>query len=490
MPESALLAERTFEMADQDAFAELSADTNPIHVDALAARRTLFGSPVVHGVHLVLWTLEALLGENDAVVPKRVVANFSKPCFLGEVVTATVRTRDSHAARIALASGGLALTDVRIELGATGSRPDGEWVGGIGRAEPSDLRFDQMAGMAGELAIAPAVGARQMFPRLCAAIGTPSVASLASLSRLVGMECPGLHSLFAGFDVELTEGADGADLAWSVARADERFAMVTMDVRSRWLAGTVKAFVRPRPAEQASMAEMAHVVRTGEFDGSTALVVGGSRGLGEVAAKVIAAGGGTVVVSYQRGADDAHRVVDEIQAAGGRASILQLDVDDVGTAFHELAEREIVPTHLLYFASPRIFARRTGLFDDELFQRFCAVYLTGFVTIIDACRAIGATELTAFYPSTVAIDEVVPDLREYSAAKLASENAIDSLERSEPWLNVLVRRLPRLPTDQTATLSTVEEADPVAVIVDAVRATYAAAAVSPEESTPADEQPR
>ena len=53
------LAERTFLPADQIAFAKLSGDHNPMHMDPVAARRTQAGHPVVHGVHAVLWALNA-----------------------------------------------------------------------------------------------------------------------------------------------------------------------------------------------------------------------------------------------------------------------------------------------------------------------------------------------------------------------------------------------------------------------------------------------
>ena len=52
---------RRFQAADQDAFAHLSGDHNPLHVDPVAARRLIFGGPVVHGIHLLLWALDAFV---------------------------------------------------------------------------------------------------------------------------------------------------------------------------------------------------------------------------------------------------------------------------------------------------------------------------------------------------------------------------------------------------------------------------------------------
>ena len=46
------LGSKTFAMEDQRLMADWSGDHNPMHVNALAARRLLTGQPVVHGVHL------------------------------------------------------------------------------------------------------------------------------------------------------------------------------------------------------------------------------------------------------------------------------------------------------------------------------------------------------------------------------------------------------------------------------------------------------
>ena len=56
-----------------------------------------------------------------------------------------------------------------------------------------------------------------------------------------------------------------------------------------------------------------------------ALVTGGSRGIGAGIAKRLAKDGASVVITYSRGADAAASVVNEIEAAGGKAIAIQAD---------------------------------------------------------------------------------------------------------------------------------------------------------------------
>lgn len=60
MTQIEVLGGKTFTMADQSFFARLSGDFNPIHLDPLAARRTRAGDTVVHGVHMLAWSLDRL----------------------------------------------------------------------------------------------------------------------------------------------------------------------------------------------------------------------------------------------------------------------------------------------------------------------------------------------------------------------------------------------------------------------------------------------
>ena len=57
-PTSTLLGSRVFTQDDQQFFAAISRDRNPMHVDAVAARRLMTGHQVVHGIHTVLWALD------------------------------------------------------------------------------------------------------------------------------------------------------------------------------------------------------------------------------------------------------------------------------------------------------------------------------------------------------------------------------------------------------------------------------------------------
>jgi nucleoside-diphosphate-sugar epimerase len=284
------------------------------------------------------------------------------------------------------------------------------------------------------------------------------------------MECPGLHSLFADFDVSIEpETAPGA-LQWKVSRADERFGRVDMAVDAGCLVGVVGAFVRPAPVRQPRSAELRGVGLHG-MGNVRALVVGGSRGLGELTAKLLATGGAEVVVTWHRGRADAEGVVDDIVANGGRARTIQLDVGDPAASVRTLADEGFVTTHLYYFSSPRIFARRTRLFHHDLFELFLSHYVTGFVRVLDALREAGAGPLMAYYPSSVAVEEPLRELTEYIVAKVAGERAAEVLGEGEPWLETIVQRLPRLPTDQTATIGAVAAKDPVTVVSDFVRRT-------------------
>jgi hypothetical protein len=74
-----------------------------------------------------------------------------------------------------------------------------------------------------------------------------------------------------------------------------------------------------------------------------------------------------------------------------------------------------------------------------------------------------------FYPSSVAVDELPSDMREYAAAKMAGEVLCDFLQKTTPGITIHKPRLPRLATDQTASLLPVSNQDPRSILLTHLR---------------------
>ena len=78
--------ERTPSQADFDAFARVSGDDNPIHVDAAFAARTRFGRTVSHGMLLFAILRAALAKAAPGVSVAGISLMFPNPAYAGEAL--------------------------------------------------------------------------------------------------------------------------------------------------------------------------------------------------------------------------------------------------------------------------------------------------------------------------------------------------------------------------------------------------------------------
>lgn len=86
---------KAFSARDVELFAELTGDTNPLHLDPAYARTTSFQGPVVHGIllnGLVSAVIGAgTLGRGHVLLHQEI--RFPAPVFIGEEVEATAKVR-------------------------------------------------------------------------------------------------------------------------------------------------------------------------------------------------------------------------------------------------------------------------------------------------------------------------------------------------------------------------------------------------------------
>jgi NAD(P)-dependent dehydrogenase (short-subunit alcohol dehydrogenase family) len=471
--DQATLAARRFNLADQERFAAVSGDYNPVHVDPILARRTLAGAPVVHGVHLLLWALDAFaVAHSDLPSMRSVRARFNKFVYLDEPVEAVLTQFGPTSASLNVSAVGGPMILVSVDFGeprADSADPLLFSKEVIPRPPTAlDLKFEQMSGRSGRLPFAtPPESIEAMFPAAARWVGARRIAALAASTNLVGMICPGLHSIFDRLSVESCAEPNPQDaLAFRVTKTDALYRLVRHEIAGGGLIGSVESFARMAPVIQPTMQSLAGLIKPTEFAGSVALVVGGSRGLGELTAKLVASGGGHVVITYQAGRADAERVAKEIGEAGGSAEVLCYDARKPSE--EQLASLSAAPTHAYYFATPLIYRPQAEVFVSRRFDEFQAVYVDGFWQLANALRA-RRPAVSIFYPSSVFVSERPRNMTEYAMAKSAGEALCADMNLILKPLHVTMIRLPRLPTDQTATVAAAETASPLETLLPIVR---------------------
>lgn len=461
MAQVQVFGSKTFTMADQSFFAELSGDFNPIHLEPLAARRTRAGDTVVHGVHMLAWSLDRLASVTDLHGLCRIRVDFGQFVYVGETVTLHLLRRTASELEAELRVGGTKVSQLALGLGNRCARAD---VIPAQATPPLHFHSDQTTPLAmtvenirrchGAAAFfRPDRDAASAFPSLARALGGRRITALISLTRLVGMICPGLNSIFHRIGIDLLEqDVSLNDLRFSTTHVDPRFGVVTMRVDAPGLTGTVKASMRQPPVKQPSLPELRHLVRRDEFANQSALIVGGSRGLGEFTAKLIAAGGGRAMVTYVVGASEARKVAEEINEHGGQADTFKFDA--LLPAQPQLSDLPAIPDTLYYFATQPIFKRRTlSAFSAEAFREFFAIHVEGFHNVCRALLSRSTKELSVFFPSSVAVHERPANMTEYAMAKAAGELLCADMNRFMGGVHVDFARLPSLATDQNASMT-------------------------------------
>jgi 3-oxoacyl-[acyl-carrier protein] reductase len=187
-----------------------------------------------------------------------------------------------------------------------------------------------------------------------------------------------------------------------------------------------------------------------KLEGKTALVTGGSRGIGAAIAKRLAADGARVAITYSKGADVASSVVKAIEDAGGKAVAIQADATD------PKAVQDAVDKNVSAFGKLDVLVNNAGTaipkkFEETTLQELDQVInlnIRGvFVTTQAALKQMNNGGRIISIGSCVGERMMTPGLVPYSATKSAIRMFTQGLSREVGDRGITVNNVQPGPID-------------------------------------------
>ena len=456
------LSERKFSYKDQIVFSKISGDYNPLHLDKYFARKSIPGQIVVHGVNSVLWALE-----NFTKLKKLKIKSFSvrflNPIFLDEKIKCSW---DPNKNLILIFNEKIIFSQTNISLGEINIRPKKIKLYSSNITKPIITNINNYKSQKTRLLkfYSNPKDIKNIYPNLNNLYGQEIVIEIASISRIIGMQMPGLYSIFLGFEVYFNDKTTRILPSFKINSFDKRAKIISLLIKTNNLFSKAYAHASIPFKKNISFNEIRKKVFKKEFSKCYPLIIGGSRGLGASVAKIIAYGGGIPTITYNTGKDDALLLKKEIINNGGKIKIKHLSINKFKS--HSLINSNF--NQLMYFATPKIFSKRHNTFDSIIYKKFYFFYVEVFNKICKILLKRKNQKIIIFFPSTVAIEEKNNNLREYISAKLKGEKLCRSVNKLEN-VRVISQRLPRVETDQTLSIISAKSENPLKVMLPIIR---------------------
>ncbi len=201
------------------------------------------------------------------------------------------------------------------------------------------------------------------------------------------------------------------------------------------------------------------VCKDRQLAGQTALVTGGSRGIGRAVCLKLASLGARVVINYIKNSEAAESVKNEIEAEGGQAETLCFDVSNADLVDQTLKD---------FFSSHErleILVNNAGISVDGLLLRtkeedWQRNILTNLSSCFYCCRAVSKTMMKARYGRIINVSSIIGQMGNagqtaYAASKAGVFGFTKSLAREIGSRGITVNAVAPgyIKTDMTASIT-------------------------------------
>jgi len=424
----------TFSLIDQDFFSYLSNDYNPIHLDVEYSKKSPYNKPVIYGILIVLKVLESLTYSTRTKL-KYINVEFIKYMNVDDVINIeynddsviVYKNTNTICAKIVYSliddDSNLKLEDYNnnINIPLDNDKPCENYIYKL------NINSDYL---------------KTHFKNIYKSFNLLQIYQIINLSTFVGMITPGLKSLFNSFKMKWDENnyEDMYTLDFKLNYFDNTYKTCFYNFNGKNISGSLQSIYRPENIKQIKLKDISIV--NDQFKNEKVLVIGGSRGIGEVISKIFYAGGAKVMITYNNSHNEALSICEE---SDNNIKVIKYNVLHDFKEINELIDN-IEFTKVFYMATPSM--KETEDFDIDKFDLYYNYYCKGFNLLL---KNINKKSLDyVFYPSSEYLN-IENNFKEYTMAKKLGEDIIKSLINNKNNKNIKFDcvRLPRLLTDLT-----------------------------------------
>ena len=432
-------------------FSKLSGDFNPIHLDSNYAYKSMFGEQIVYGSLQILKCLNLFAKQvKKSIFIKKLKVLFKTALYLNKQYL--IRGEfDDNKAIIQLYQNEVLVCKIALdyESNKVSDKPYNTdiYIKDVPNQQESNqlivdnLDFNYAA-------------CKDIFPETFIFINKSCIGSILMSTRVIGMKCPGLNSIFNSLELTFTQQSQDNSTTCFCDCSINQFNSCTIKINSKHCFGILRAFVRPKPIIQNSIRLLKkNNYILNNLKNKKVLVIGGSNGIGSQCCKILSLSGAQVLFTYYRDKDAAKKLKDEIDSECQQKinyhqfDILNYSVDTINKL--KLFSAEV----LIYFATPKINDKHSKQLSANIFKEFTNCYIFQFDKLINE---IGIRNLKViFSPSSSAIEDLPQNMLEYALAKSAFETYMRIL--SKFGIKVLCPRFPRVHTSLSQSILNIKD---------------------------------
>ena len=286
---------------------------------------------------------------------------------------------------------------------------------------------------------------KKEYPTLLGLIGEARVSSIINLSYFVGMIYPGQNSLLSSVQI-VTNNSRKKKIVFNLNKFDERINFSNILVSAPGLNAKLNTFSKNKKITQPDLKKIKFNYKNKIANHSlqNALIIGGSRGLGELTAKILSIGMGNLTLTYNKNFIKAQNIKKELHRKNSKCNIIKIDVTN-DKELKKITNLKNINS-IYYFPTPSLVNLKKRTFDQNMLKNFINYFYRIPKKIISMLEK-RKKKIIFFYPSSVYLNNKKEHnhLKEYLFAKTKGEKICkDNLK----YVKFFSTRLPPILTDQ------------------------------------------